>query len=303
VLHSFDHAVIAVRDLAAATERAAALLGRPPSWRGAHPGAGTANTLFRLENCYLELLAQAGEGLLGRGVAAAVEERGEGLLALAFGSDDVAACAAGLRRRDIAVDDPREGEGRRAAAPPDASDEIHVRRWSSVLLPTSATRGLPLFVIQHRSPASALPLRAPEGPGEAAISALDHVVVMSRDPDASRAVYRDTLGLRLALDRSFEQRGLRILFFRVGGVTVEVAGPLAAGEDAAAVDSFGGLAYRVADVDAARERLAAAGFDVSPTRTGQKPGTRVCTVRSGTCGVPTLLLEAAHSLPRADSER
>ena len=61
MLHSFDHAVIAVRDLAAATERTAALLGRPPSWCGAHPGAGTANALFRLENCYLELLARVGD--------------------------------------------------------------------------------------------------------------------------------------------------------------------------------------------------------------------------------------------------
>jgi catechol 2,3-dioxygenase-like lactoylglutathione lyase family enzyme len=292
MLHSFDHAVIAVHDLAAATERAAALLGRPPSWRGAHPGAGTANALFRLENCYLELLAREGEGPLGRQVAAALEERGEGLLALAFGTDDVAAFAEGLRRRGIAVEDPREGEGRRADAPPGGSEELGVRRWSSALLPLSATRGLPLLVIQHRSPVSALPLRGSEGPADAAIGALDHAVVVSGDLAASRAVYRDALELRLALDRDFEKRGLRILFFRVGGVTVEVVGPLEAAATAAGADRFGGLAYRVADVDAARERLLATGFDVSSTRSGYKPGTRVCSLRSGTCGVPTLLLEA-----------
>ena len=37
--------------------------------------------------------------------------------------------------------------------------------------------------------------------------------------------------------------------------------------------------------------LAAAGVDVSDVRTGRKPGTRVLTVRSGTCGIPTLLVE------------
>jgi hypothetical protein len=103
-----------------------------------------------------------------------------------------------------------------------------VRRWSSVLLPVSATRGLPLLVIQHHSPASSLPIRAAEGRADAAIGALDHAVVASGDLGVSRAVYRDTLGLRLALDRDFEARGLRILFFRVGGVTVEVVGPLEA---------------------------------------------------------------------------
>ena len=131
-----------------------------------------------------------------------------------------------------------------------------MRRWSSVLLPVSATRGLPLLVIEHRSPASALPLRGPEGPADAAIGALDHVVVVSGDLDASRAVYRDALELRLALDRGFEERGLRILFFRVGGVTVEVVGPLDAAATAAGADRFGGLAYRVADVDAARAAVA-----------------------------------------------
>jgi catechol 2,3-dioxygenase-like lactoylglutathione lyase family enzyme len=292
VLHTFDHAVIAVRDLVAATERAAALLGRPPSWRGTHPGAGTANALFRIENCYLELLAREGEGPLGRQVAAAVEERGEGLLALAFGTDDVAAFAKALRRRGVAVEEPSEGEGRRADAAPGGSNEPPARRWSSVLLPVSATRGLPLLVIEHRSPVSALPLRGSVGPADAAIRALDHVVVVSGDLAASRAVYRDALELRLALDRTFEQRGLRILFFRVGGVTVEVVGSLDAAAAAGGADRFGGLAYRVADVDAARARLVASGFDVSPTRSGYKPGTRVCTLRGGTCGVPTLLLEA-----------
>jgi hypothetical protein len=47
----------------------------------------------------------------------------------------------------------------------------------------------------------------------------------------------------------------------------------------------------VADIDATHARLAQAGVDVSEVRTGRKPGTRVMTVRSGTCGVPTLLVQ------------
>jgi hypothetical protein len=51
------------------------------------------------------------------------------------------------------------------------------------------------------------------------------------------------------------------------------------------------LSWRVADIDATRARLLADGIEVSEVRTGRKPGTRVMTVRSGTCGVQTLLLE------------
>jgi hypothetical protein len=36
-----------------------------------------------------------------------------------------------------------------------------------------------------------------------------------------------------------------------------------------------------------------AGFDVSELRDGRKPGTRVFTVRDGSCGVPTLMIEPA----------
>ena len=106
LLHSLDHVVIAVRDLAAAAEGYAALLGRPPSWRGVHPSGGTANALFRLENTYLELLAPEGDGELGRRVGDVLAERGEGLVALAFGTDDAEACARRLRAAGLEVGDP-----------------------------------------------------------------------------------------------------------------------------------------------------------------------------------------------------
>lgn len=286
LLHSLDHVVIAVRDLAAAAEGYAALLGRPPSWRGVHPGAGTANALFCLDNTYLELLAPQGEGPLGRRVGSVLAERGEGLVALAFGTDDAEACARRLRAAGLAVRDPIEGEGcdRESGAR---------RRWRNVLLAPETTRGLWLFAIEHLDAADALTPRAPATAPAAAVAALDHVVVASADLEASGSLYGAGLGLRLALDRSFEARRLRILFFRVGGVTVEVVGQLAAAPEPETRDRFGGLAWRVPDAEAARERLAAAGFDVSEVRPGAKPGTRVCTVRRETWGVPTLLISPA----------
>ena len=82
---------------------------------------------------------------------------------------------------------------------------------------------------------------------------------------------------------------MRLQFFRVGGVTVEVASRLAAAADPAP-DRLWGLAWRVPDADRTRARLAEAGFPVSAVRDGNKPGTRVCTVERDTCGVPTLMI-------------
>jgi hypothetical protein len=93
----------------------------------------------------------------------------------------------------------------------------------------------------------------------------------------------------MALDRSHQDWG-QLMFFRCGDLVVEVVRRPVAGGDAAR-DKLWGLSWRVGDIDAARVRLMADGIDVSEVRTGRKPGTRVMSVRNGTCGVQTLLLE------------
>jgi catechol 2,3-dioxygenase-like lactoylglutathione lyase family enzyme len=132
----------------------------------------------------------------------------------------------------------------------------------------------------------------PSGPhAVAAAEAIDHVVVFTPNPTRAIALWRDRLGLRLAFDREFPERKVRLLFFRSGGMTLELACALPAPEDADGSDRFYGVSYRVPDLVSRRAALVAAGFDVGDIRPGNKAGTRVASVRSGTAGVPTLLLE------------
>jgi len=297
-LHSLDHVIVAVSNLEAATGATARLLGRRPSWRGEHPRAGTSNTLFRLANTSLELLCPSGEGPLARVLEAWIEARGEGLLGMAFGSDDAEACRARLAAAGLEPEAIENGLGRDV-------DSGAYRQWRRLPLPLARTRGVPLFAIQHSSPPELLPPATAFAAEPSTVFALDHVVVLSGDPEASRAFYGDALGLRLALDREFPSWGSRLVFFRVGGVTVEIAARLTdasareAGSQAPPplpsldADRLFGLSWRVRDAAAARARLAELGFEVSELRPGRKPGTRVFSVRSGTCGVATLMLEPA----------
>jgi catechol 2,3-dioxygenase-like lactoylglutathione lyase family enzyme len=291
VLNTLDHVIVGVRDLDAAAEQTAAILGRPASWRGTHPELGTANALFRVANTYLELLSPEGEGPIGKILGEVLAERGEGLMGMAFGTDDADAAAAALRERGLTVFDPQPGHGRDLESGAE-------RRWRNALIAPEASRGSWLFAIEHESASDALPMQEPVCERAAAVAALDHIVVMSPDVEATRRLYGDGLGLRLALDRSFEARGARILFFRVGGATVEVGGRLGAEPDPEAPDRLWGLAWQVPEADAAHARLAAADFDVTEVRDGFKPGTRVFTIRGEPSGVATLVIEPVGGLPK-----
>ncbi len=155
------------------------------------------------------------------------------------------------------------------------------------VLDESATHGVRITLAAPAAP-------APPAAREDVPHALDHVVIHTPNPERAVALYGGRLGLDLRLDRSNPQWGARLLFFRCGGAVIEISADLKApvGDGP---DRITGLAWRVADPDAAQARLAAAGLDVSPVRAGRKPGTRVFTLRAGVPGAPALLLGGADT--------
>lgn len=283
MFRSVDHILIAVSDLGSATNDYRGILGREPSWRGRHPGMGSANTLFRLGNGYLELIAADGEGGFADLVRQRLGEGSEGLLGFALQTEDANACVATLRERGMNPSNPTDGSGRDETSGAE-------RRWRNVYLPLEETRGTMLFAIEHLSPPEALPEAPPTEGESAAVAEFDHIVVMTKDADGARDLYGDKFGIRMALDKEFPKFGSRLVFFRLGGMSIEIGASLKEEPDPSAVDTLWGLAYRVPDVAATRARVEAAGLDVSEVRKGRKPGTLVCTVRNPTHGVATLFL-------------
>jgi catechol 2,3-dioxygenase-like lactoylglutathione lyase family enzyme len=282
VLTRLDHIQIAVRDPDAAARIYTALLGQSPAWRGVSEESGAANATFRLGNTSLQLIGPAGAGPLGHLVQRHLDAEGEGPLALAFETDDAEACAKALRERGLRAADPVDAEDREISTGA-------VRRWRAVPLAARAARGVRLFAVENLE--DPVPRSEPTAPPDSLVTGVDHVVVRSRDAEATIGVFGAGLGLRLALDRSFEERRVRLLFFRLAGITVEVAASFDEEPDPGSTDLLWGIAYKVEDVGAARARLSELGeFDVSEVRSGHKPGTRVSTVRASTCGVATLLI-------------
>jgi catechol 2,3-dioxygenase-like lactoylglutathione lyase family enzyme len=278
-----DHLVIAVRDLDAGAATYAAMLGRAPSWRGRHPAYGTANVLFGLGNCYLELLARSdatSDHPLAAALSAYLAGRAEGLFAIALGSDDLASTVAILKQAGLAPGPPIAGEG--------TDDSGRIRRWRNVVLDRSETRGISIIAIQHDDPAAIAPA-APTADRSSVVHDVDHVVLFSDDLVGALALWRDAFGIPERWRREFPERGTVNVGLKLGGVTLEVVAPLA-GTTGTRGERAWGLAYDVADADAAVARLRASGIPASDARTGLAPGTRVCTVKWSD-RLPTLLIQ------------
>ncbi|MEO1553048.1 MAG: VOC family protein [Pseudomonadota bacterium] len=277
MITALDHFVLICPDLETAVAEYTVLLGFAPVWRAGSDGAGTA--VFTLGNTALELMGPDGAGETADKLRD-MTQNGAVLTTLVYRSDDIACDHHVMTRRGL--------------APSEVSDAIstHIetgatRSWKRFRIPDERMAGVKTFVLQSATP---LPV-AGVTPGAA--TALDHLVINTPNPERATATYGARLGLRFALDRTAEQWKTRFLFFRLGGLTLEVIHRLGDDHDPAANDRVWGLTWETDDLAAAHARLSESGLNVSEVRKGRKPGSAVFTVRNGAQDVPTLFI--AHA--------
>ena len=144
-----DHAVIMVRDLAAAAAQWTDL-GFTVSPRGVHSAhVGAANHTVVFENDYVELLGVLRETEANAPSRAFLARRGDGIERLALATADAAAAADELRHAGIAATGPF-AFGRPVPLPGGGEVEARFRiaRWPVDVAPASVR----LFVCEHLTP-------------------------------------------------------------------------------------------------------------------------------------------------------
>jgi catechol 2,3-dioxygenase-like lactoylglutathione lyase family enzyme len=275
VITGLDHIVVLLEDIKAGTAAYETLLGRAPSWRNSSDGA--ERVLFTLDNMTLELMAPSGFSVAADRIRTVIKTRGEGLASICFKTPDIARMHRRLERVALKPE---------PIAEVDSHDNVSgaTLHWKRTRAATDLTRGVRMFFLELKGerPRSVATTDTP-------ILGLDHVVVSTEEAERAAALYGARLGLDMALDRTHKEWG-QLMFFRCGDLIVEVVRRPVAGGDQAH-DKLWGLSWRVADIDATRKRLVAAGVETTEVRIGRKPGTRVMSLRSGTGGIHTLLLE------------
>lgn len=277
MIKTLDHLIVAVSDIDEAEKNYSKVFGADPVWRGEHAEYGTENSLFNFNNTYFELLAAKGDGLGAMLVNHALQETGEGLIGIVFGTDNLKETHQTLLDKDFLLGDISNGEGANFK-------NNKIRKWKNLFLPPELTRGIFSFLIEHTEGS----LSIVDKFEPSMVNKLDHVVINTNDADGFIDIYKDVFNIRLALDKFVDEWKSRMLFFRLNKTTIEV---IEKKNDEEPKDSLWGLSWEVDNIEEAHERLEKAGVEVTPIKKGIKENTMVATIKSHTHNVPTLLIQ------------
>src|SRR5665213_697943 len=197
MISGFDHVVFLASEIEVATTAYQKLFAREPSPR--YDGEDARRALFTLDSMTLELVAPNGDGASGYLVRNVLAAQGEGLASICFRTNDIARMHRRLDRLTLKPEPVSDAESRDAATGATMS-------WKRTRAATDRTRGVRLFFLEL---AKERPLSVRTGP--TSITAMDHVVIGTADPESTAALYGARLGLDMALDRSHPEWGLSLI--------------------------------------------------------------------------------------------
>jgi methylmalonyl-CoA/ethylmalonyl-CoA epimerase len=135
-------------------------------------------------------------------------------------------------------------------------------------------------------------------PADLGIAKIDHVALVVRDMDAALDLYRDKLGLHVDAVMEMEYDRVVIGFLTVGGVKIELVKPTDATTGVARFleakgEGFHHICFEVPDIQAALDKLAAAGLQLIDTEARKGGEGPVAFVHPKSChGVLVELIEA-----------
>ena len=158
----------------------------------------------------LELMAPSGAEANADRIRGVLAAQGEGLASLCFRTNDIAKMHRRLDRLTLKPEPVAEVESRDALTGA-------VLSWKRTRAATETQRA----ASGCSSSNGTRSVRSRRAPPPSAITAMDHVVVSTPDPERAAALYGARLGLDMALDRSHPDWG-RLMFFRCGDLVVEV---------------------------------------------------------------------------------
>lgn len=123
---------------------------------------------------------------------------------------------------------------------------------------------------------------------------IDHVVISSNDSGACAAHFAARFNLEIKRKMIRPGTNAQLAFGKLVDVILEFAGPPEPrpGELRA---KYWGAVFNVSNIEGVLDRCRAAGLDTGEPKPAVQPGARIASIRNGTGGVPTALIEYGPS--------
>jgi len=275
MITGLQHISLSVADLEAGILTYTSLLGRAPSMRCEQDGDRSA--YFALGNMTLRIVSPSEQG-------SAAERARRAIRAIVGVPYELS-----FRVADI---DKERQRLKMISLWPEKVQELEVRdnrqAGSAALWRVMKFKDRPPNAIDIQFVEVVSPITTSQTISEAPVLGAELVVIKTAAPEQALALYGARLGLALVFDRTIASTGNRLAQFSCGNVMLEISCSEA---DAGKPDTIWGIGWSVASAEATHRRLAVLGRNLSDVRDGTRPGTRVFTVRDGTCGIPTIFVE------------
>jgi hypothetical protein len=221
MLLGLDHAIIAVRDLDAASEQLAHTLGLAVTQGGQHPRVGTHNAIARFGVDYLEIIAirderEASAEERGRAIIDFLR-KGDGWLGFVLGSDDLEGDMEAASARGMHLVGPFPGERER----PNGT----TLRWKTARFAASPYGQRIPFLIQHEASEEERRGWAPGDGHPLGAVGIPSVSLAVKDLDSATAGYERLLGKQPDVVEDVPALPARRARFQLSGFHIDLLQP------------------------------------------------------------------------------
>jgi len=263
---------LATKNIVETSQKFSIFFGGKPNFIGQSGNLGIDIISFGLHETNICLISPKSSGIWFEILNNFLKNKGEGIFGINFSSDDFDNDYNNFAKNDLKLSDKIESsfEG-------DNDNQI---KFSFFNISDKAVESLNIFVSNEMDFQKNLENSYNN------VSKVNQLVIQTETPDSIKDIFERKLGIRLALDKTFKEWAGRMLFFRLGGVTLEVI----EGKDIKQNSKYFGIGWHAENYNKCYNDLVNDGFSLSEIRKGRKEGTLVSTIKEPILNIPTILI-------------
>ena len=263
---------LATKNLEETSKKFSIFFGRDPNFIGQSRKLGIDIISFGLNKTNICLISPKSSGIWFETLNNFLKNKGEGIFGINFSSNDFDSDYNHFIKNDLKLSAKFESNF-------EANNQNQIK-FSFFNVLDKTIEGLNIFISNE------INFQNNKANSKNTVSKVNQLVIQTEAPDSIKDIFEGKLNIRLALDKTFKEWAGRMLFFRLGGITLEVI----EGKDIKQNSKYFGIGWHADNYNKCYNALLNNGFSLSEIRKGRKEGTLVSTLKEPILNIPTILI-------------